>query len=60
MGDEQRTFIPDDDSAERADWPKSRPRPKPQKPPREPLSYWLPGVIVVVCGVVVVLVELLF
>lgn len=45
---EQRTFIPDDDSAERANWPEPRARPKP-KPTRVPLSVKLPGNIFLVC-----------
>jgi hypothetical protein len=59
MGDDyaERTFSPDDDSEERANWPTLRPRPRPL---RAPVSQWLPGAIILISVVIVVVADLLF
>ena len=51
---EQHTFIPDDDSASKANWP----APKPAKPPvkdKARASEWLPGAILLICALAVVI-----
>jgi hypothetical protein len=53
-GSEQRTFIPDDDSASKANWPAPKPAQTPARD-KAPVSEWLPWAIVLLCALAVVI-----
>jgi len=62
-GYDKRTFFPDDDSAEKANWPPlgTHPRPTHTRPKIEPkptFSEWVPGAIILLCAVVVIVVAI--